>query len=566
MKKITICASMSLICSISSLYGAVPVVTNVVAQQVSTSKMVQIHYDLFDADGDLIKIRVEVSDNGGKVYSVPAFNLVGDVGENVQTGVNKRILWDAGADWDGEYSTQMVVKVYAIDNVGFPGLEWGNEVPPSGFLMGQDGSQEYVGPSRHVVIPWSYWMSKYEIRNDQYVDFLNMALVAGDVSRVDTYVVANNFRFAGVPGGSLLTVLDAVDFPRDLRWNVNNFEVKPGRSRFPVQVTWYGALAFAQYYGYDLPTDAEWEKAARGPDHDDEDQHLKYPWGDELEGWNANYLLSGDPYSLIDPPTTPVGYYDGNQIPLGLDTVNGYGLYDVSGNLAEWCRSIYIDSVENYPQVESLSNEINNISVETKRVLRGGSFFSTPILNESLAIYKRIEGNPSVDQSDTGFRVARRTSPHKDPKPVVSFVEGFDNSAVWTATASGNWTVNSASGTWKAGQYTSRIVNSALARSGSGCIGFTNFNSQLYLPAITNGNPGGISFYVREVKSGGAFTSFVQLFERDGASWKQFGETIEITGESYQLVDLNVSSSSVNEFMIFAYRVYLDDVKVITLP
>ena len=72
----------------TSLHAAVPVVTNVVAQQRATTKLVDIRYDVFDADGDTLKVRVEVSDSGGNRYSVPAFSFTGDIGENVTTGAN----------------------------------------------------------------------------------------------------------------------------------------------------------------------------------------------------------------------------------------------------------------------------------------------------------------------------------------------------------------------------------------------------------------------------------------------------------------------------------------------
>ncbi|MBI4324944.1 MAG: SUMF1/EgtB/PvdO family nonheme iron enzyme [Chloroflexi bacterium] len=72
----------------------------------------------------------------------------------------------------------------------------------------------------------------------------------------------------------------------------------------PVIVTWYGAIAFAQNYGYDLPTDAEWEKAARGPGHDGLGEHQIYPWGNSINGSDANYSGSGDTY---EPGLTPVG-------------------------------------------------------------------------------------------------------------------------------------------------------------------------------------------------------------------------------------------------------------------
>ena len=63
----------------------------------------------------------------------------------------------------------------------------------------------------------------------------------------------------------------------------------------PAQVTWYGALAFAQFYGYDLPTDAEWEKAARGPEFDGAGEHRVYPWGNSIASADANFIWSSDP-------------------------------------------------------------------------------------------------------------------------------------------------------------------------------------------------------------------------------------------------------------------------------
>lgn len=399
-----------------TVHAAVPVVTNVVAQQRATTKLVDINYDVFDDDGDALKIRVEVSDNGGNRYSVPAFSFTGDIGEGISTGANKHIVWDAGTDWDGEYSDEMRVKVIAVDAKGLPGLEWGNEVPPGGFLMGQDGGAEGSGPSRHVNIPWSYWLSKYEIQNDQYCEYLNTALVAEEVYRGDTdRVLAYGGQYEGVPhGGKLIGIGDTYD----IRWNVNNFEVCDDRTNFPARVTWYGAVAFAQHYGYDLPTDAEWEKAARGPDHDDEDEHQLYPWGNTISGGNANYNGSSDPWEGGSGyrHTTPVGYYDGNQTPFGPDMASDYGLYDLAGNVFEWTRTILI-GIEEYQQEESLSAVNNQLSGTTEsRVVRGGSWGcgnSTLYLEcygrqnlSKLSIRSNVTG-----YTDLGFRVIRRDIP-----------------------------------------------------------------------------------------------------------------------------------------------------------
>ena len=81
------------------LQAAPPAVTNVVALQRAGTKLVDINYDVQDPDGDLLKVRVEVSDNDGHLYSVPAFSLTGDIGEGIASGTDKHIIWDAGVDW-----------------------------------------------------------------------------------------------------------------------------------------------------------------------------------------------------------------------------------------------------------------------------------------------------------------------------------------------------------------------------------------------------------------------------------------------------------------------------------
>jgi formylglycine-generating enzyme required for sulfatase activity len=246
--------------------------------------------------------------------------------------------------------------------------------------------------------------------------------VAGEVTRNGTIdVKAVVSKFTGVPSaGLLLKIGDSYD----IAWNVNNFEVVGGRGNRPVSVTWYGAIAFAQHYGYDLPTTAEWEKAARGPDNDDQDQHLLYPWGNTITNGHANYQSSSDPYDDNSIYTysfsekTPVGYYSGNQVPFGPNTANAHGLFDLIGNVAEWTRSI--DSlIESYSQVESLSAAHNALTdASGYRLIRGGSFADYNSSSVEFKIYNRIKSD--VDNYTytmnyngyslpyIGFRVIRR--------------------------------------------------------------------------------------------------------------------------------------------------------------
>lgn len=418
-------------CCLGALLRATPPeITNVQASQREGTKLVDITYDAADADGDLLKVRVEISDNDGRIYSVPAFTFTGDIGEGIAPGEGKHIVWEAGRDWDGEYSDQMRVKVFAIDAKGFPGMEWGNEVPPGGFLLGQDGGAEGSGPSRHVNIPWSYWLTKYEVTRQQYCDFLNQAYVSGLVyinsGRTDVYVrwAADNLPFADY-GNSICSIGDNCA----LRWNVNNFEVVDDKGSYPMFVTWYGAMLFCNFYGYDLPTEAEWEKAARGPDNDDENEHLKYPWGNEIS--TAYACTSG---------TKPVGYYDGNQTPIGPDTINGYGLYDVIGNADEWTRT-FDYTIASYPQQEDLLSARHNEHLTDLKIYRGRG---------SNALYWR----DSISQSNTaGFRPIRRlgATDWSDlmAQATLAVAENFDT---WELkTGSGEKTVTTAAGNWKMG-------------------------------------------------------------------------------------------------------------------
>jgi formylglycine-generating enzyme required for sulfatase activity len=189
-----------------------------------------------------------------------------------------------------------------------------------------------------------------------------------------------------------------------------------------VEVSWYGSASYCNWrsgeegyescydindpcwpcdfsnHGYRLATEAEWEYAARGGQHS---PYYRYPWGDSIDDSMANYSSSGDPYESGGYPyTSPVGYYDGGQTPTGIDMANGYGLYDVVGNVFEWCNDWY-GSYSSSPETNPTGPASGS-----NRILRGGSWAGTWL---GCRVARRTNYGPDIRDYNLGFRIVLKT-------------------------------------------------------------------------------------------------------------------------------------------------------------
>jgi formylglycine-generating enzyme required for sulfatase activity len=347
-------------------------VTNVTAsQRTDGSKLVDIYYDL--AEDTLFYeflVTVEISFDGGATYT-PTNYVSGDVGAGITAGTGKHIVWNLGAEYGETYSDQVKVKVIATGRL--------IEVPFE-FVLVDSGEYTYGWNDEIRLIDYDYEIMKYEVTNAEYVQYLLEATESGEV-----WLSGDNIRgfYSGDEHNSPgeYTLLNF--WAGRISWNGTTFIVEEGYGDHPVTgISWFGAYKFAEYYGLRLPTEEEWEKAARG------NTGWDYPWGDQMDSSRANFYASGDPY---DNGTTPVGYYSGDNHDgyQTIDSPSPYGAYDMAGNVFDWTASWWDE-------------------YSSDRVIRGGNWQWNFWDCQS---HQRNSGYPDWVVNYSGFRCVRDISP-----------------------------------------------------------------------------------------------------------------------------------------------------------
>ena len=237
-------------------------------------------------------------------------------------------------------------------------------IPAGDFQMGSNDSEaeDHEKPV-HTVYINAFYMDKYEVTNAQFKAFVDANPQWQKDNIPDKY--HNGFYLK--------------------HWNSNDYP--SGRGNYPVVfVSWYSAMAYAQWAGKRLPTEAEWERTARGGL-----VGKTYPWGNAIDTSQANYNRDvGN--------TTPVGTY----------APNGYGLYDMAGNVWEWCLDVYEENFyARSPRRSPLAGEMA-LNVKNPRVLRGGSWGDVA---RFVRVANRLRNSPTGTFSGIGFRCARDVPP-----------------------------------------------------------------------------------------------------------------------------------------------------------
>jgi len=296
------------------------------------------------------------------------------------------------------------------------GMVW---IPGGTFTMGSDEAEDRDAQPIHPVTLDGFWMDKTEVTNRQFARFVKETGYVTVAERKPTQEEFPDAPPENLVAGSLVFTppFGRVSFDEPLSWwryvpgaNWRHPEgpesTIEGKDDYPVvQVCWEDAEAYAKWAGKRLPTEAQWEYAARGGK-----KGSRYTWGDEpategkarVNNWQGQFPQENTAADGF-VRTGPVESY----------APNGFGLYDMAGNVWEWCADWYMPAYKTEPSVNPPGPSSSLDPLEPgvdKRVQRGGSFLCSDLYCRRYRPGARGKGEPRSAAEHVGFRCVRSPS------------------------------------------------------------------------------------------------------------------------------------------------------------
>lgn len=349
------------------------------AQRTDGTYMVDVYYDLQDTDNDLLTMTLMVSADGGTTWNVSCDLLSGDIGANISPGTNKHIIWNLGTEHPN------IIAYYhfkiTADDGNIPPVPGGFVLVPDGtFTMGRaTGTGDSDELPTHSVTLSSFYIGKYEVTQSEY-----QAIMGSNPAH--NYGVGTNYPVYFVKWYSVIKYCNLRSMNEGLTpvYTISGSTNPANWGSVPTSnnSTWNAAICNWAANGYRLPTEAEWEYAARGATND------------------PDYLYSGS------DDINAVAWYEGNNSssgckPVGNKAPNALGIYDMSGNLFEWCWDWYGSSYYS----SSTSTNPTGPANGSGRIQRGGAWFY--VASGCRVADRSITFSPSGGNAWVGFRLCR---------------------------------------------------------------------------------------------------------------------------------------------------------------
>lgn len=335
-----------------------------------------IGYDIYGGrEYDLYKIDLTISSDGGRTFAVIPQFPVGDIGYGISRGRNKQITWEPLNEKRELVGENYVFKLNGSllatsDDVEVLEIKGGTFDMGDGF---GDGSTDET--FLHTITLDDYQIGKYEVTNHQFAVFLK------------------KYHSNTVKSGEFSGEIMIYENDRGLKFVQGEWQPVAGFEYHPViGVTWFGANEFCQFFEMRLPTEAEWEYAAR-----EVGKRIRFGNGKNVA---SSREINFDASIEDDSTYWMHGENRAGTISVGGLAPNSIGLFQMSGNVWEWCQDWY---ASNYYHKSKTTNP-TGAWMGNRKSLRGGSWFNSA---QGVRVYERSFLPPHWQASDVGFRVVK---------------------------------------------------------------------------------------------------------------------------------------------------------------